>query len=377
MPPLGDLDPTFSGDGRQTTNFSPGTREGSERRRDSKRRQDRRVGHTPVADDDFAVARYNPNGTLDTTFSGDGKQTTDFGGYEQANAVAIQSNGKIVVVGYSANNSTTQGAAFALARYNPNGSLDTSFSGDGKQAIGSDFDSATAVAIQANGKIVAVGICCGYHGGEDFAIARFNLNGSLDPTFGFQTTSFRDSNGANAVAIQPNGKIVVAGDTTSDIFRAPYNYALARYNTNGTLDTTFSGDGKQATSIRGQANGVAIQSSGKIVVVGNATIARYNTNGSRDTSFSGDGGADFNGGANAVVLQANGRIVVVGGGTIARYNTDGSRDTSFSGDGSADFSGSANAVVLQANGRIVVAGVASGAGGPSDTDFVLARYLGG
>ena len=214
------------------------------------------VGHTPVADDDFAVARYNPNGTLDTTFSGDGKQTTDFGGYEQANAVAIQLNGKIVVVGYSANNSTTQGAAFALARYNPNGSLDTSFSGDGKQAIGSDFDSATAVAIQANGKIVAVGICCGYHGGEDFAIARFNLNGSLDPTFGFQTTSFRDSNGANAVAIQPNGKIVVAGDTTSDIFRAPYNYALARYNTNGTLDTTFSGDGKQATSIRGQANGV-------------------------------------------------------------------------------------------------------------------------
>ena len=123
-------------------------------------------GTPPDADDDFAVARYNPNGTLDTTFSGDGKQTTDFGGYEQANAVAIQSNGKIVVVGVSANNSTTQGAAFALARYNPNGSLDTSFSGDGKQAIGSDFDSATAVAIQANGKIVAVGICCGYHGGE-------------------------------------------------------------------------------------------------------------------------------------------------------------------------------------------------------------------
>ena len=125
----GDLDPTFSGDGRQTTNFSPGTREeanGVAIQSDGKIVV---VGHTPVADDDFAVARYNPNGTLDTTFSGDGKQTTDFGGYEQANAVAIQSNGKIVVVGYSANNSTTQGAAFALARYNPNGSLDTSFSG--------------------------------------------------------------------------------------------------------------------------------------------------------------------------------------------------------------------------------------------------------
>jgi uncharacterized delta-60 repeat protein len=382
----GDLDPTFSGDGRQTTNFSPSRDEanGVAIQDDGKIVV---VGYTPVVhgdtDDDFAVARFNPNGTLDTTFSGDGKVTTDFGGYDQAHAVAIQANGKIVVVGGSANNSTTQGAAFVLARYNPDGSLDTSFSGDGKQAIGSDFDPAAAVAIQANGKIVAVGTCCGFHGGELFEVARFNPNGSLDPTFagdGTQMTSFRDSNDANAVAIQPNGKIVVAGDTTRDIFNAPYNYALARYNTNGTLDPSFSGDGKQATSIRGQANGVAIQSSGKIVVVGNggtSALARYNTNGSRDTRFAGDGSADFSGSANAVAIQSNDRIVVVGGGTIARYNANGSRDTSFSGDGSADFDGGANGVVLQANGRIVVAGTASGPGGPSDTVFALARYLGG
>ena len=265
--------------------------------------------------------------------------------------MAIQANGKIVVVGVSSNNSATNGAAFVLARYNPDGSLDTGFSGDGRQAIGSDFDSATGVAIQANGKIVAVGTCCGYHGGELFLIARFNPNGSLDPTFdggGTQTTAFRDSNVANAVAIQPNGKIVVVGSTTRDVFGCCEDYALARYNTNGTLDPSFSGDGKQATSIRGRANGVGIQSTGKIVVVGwggTSALARYNPNGSRDTSFAGDGGADFSGFANAVAIQSNDRIVVVGGGTIARYNANGSRDTSFSGDGSADFNGGANAVV--------------------------------
>ena len=381
----GDLDSTFSGDGRQTTNFSPGRDEanGVAIQSDGKIVV---VGSTPVVhtdtDNDFAVARYNPNGTLDTTFSGDGKQTTDFGGYESANAVAIQANGKIVVVGVSSNNSATNGAAFVLARYNPDGSLDTGFSGDGRQAIGSDFDSATGVAIQANGKIVAVGTCCGYHGGELFLIARFNPNGSLDPTFdggGTQTTAFRDSNVANAVAIQPNGKIVVVGSTTRDVFGCCEDYALARYNTNGTLDPSFSGDGKQATSIRGRANGVGIQSTGKIVVVGwggTSALARYNPNGSRDTSFAGDGGADFSGFANAVAIQSNDRIVVVGGGTIARYNANGSRDTSFSGDGSADFNGGANAVAIQTNGRIVVAGSATGAGGPSDTDFVLARYPG-
>jgi uncharacterized delta-60 repeat protein len=386
----GDLDPTFSGDGRQTTDFSPGSRDtanGVAIQSDGKIVV---VGYTPVdhgdtshlnTNDDFALARYNPNGTLDTTFSGDGKQTTDFGGEDQAYGVAIQPNAKIVVVGVDFNNSTGNGGDFVLARYNPNGSLDTSFSGDGEQAIGSDGDAAAAVAIQPNGKIVAVGPCCGVRDvGERFLIARFNANGSLDPTFagdGTQMTSFRNSSVADAVAIQANGKIVVAGETTNDAFNGTRDYALARYNPNGTLDTSFSGDGKQVTSIEGQAYGVGIQSSGKIVVVGSggtSAIARYNPNGSRDTKFAGDGSAAFGDSANAVVIQANDKIVVVGGGTLARYNANGSRDTSFSGDGSAGFDGRASAVSLQANGRIVVAGYSFDG---SDYDFALARYLGG
>ncbi len=408
MAAAGDLDPTFSGDGKQTTNFSAGSRDeanGVAIQGDGKIVV---VGDTDSAQD-FALARYNANGTLDATFSGDGRQTTDFGGYEAARGVAIQGDGKIVVVGASSNNSTTNGAAFVLARYNPDGSLDTSFSGDGKQAIGSDFDSASAVAIQADGRIVAVGTCCGMHGGNLFLIARFRPNGSLDPTFtgdGTQTTRFGASDEAVdvalAVAIQANAKIVAAGYTMPSAFGdcGPCDFALARYNPTGSLDTSFSGDGKQTTNFGqvDEATGVAIQGDGKIVAVGRGsghfTLARYNPNGSLDPSFSGDGkrATDFNGSANAVAIQANGRIVAAGGAgggatgsdfALARYNPNGSLDTSFSGDGKrrTDFGGNeeANSAAIQANGGIVAAGVVrTGPGGPNNTEaFALARYLGG
>ncbi len=207
-------------------------------------------------------------------------------------------------------------------------------------------------------------------------------------------TSFRNSSVANAVAIQPNGKIVVAGETTNDAFNGTPDYALARYNTNGTLDTTFSGDGKQVTSIEGQAYGVGIQSSGKIVVVGSGgteAVARYNPNGTLDTSFAGDGKSGFGGGlANAVAIQANGKIVVAGdaGGrgptgddfALARYNPNGSFDTSFSGDGKlrTNFGNLdvANGVAIQPDGRIVAVGFTNAGAGNTD-DFALARYLGG
>ena len=128
---------------------------------------------------DFAVARYNANGTLDTSFSGDGKQTTDFGRSSEASAVAIQGDGKIVAVGATESSPYD----FALARYNANGSLDTSFSGDGKQttAFGSS-SGATGVALQADGKIVAVGSRPGPH-----PIRRLRdrpLSGGLSPRAG-------------------------------------------------------------------------------------------------------------------------------------------------------------------------------------------------
>ena len=334
----GDLDPTFSGDGKQTTDF--GGAKGVAIQADGK------IVAVGLAGgrNDFALARYNPNGTLDPSFSGNGRQRTDFGSRDRANGVAIQADGKIVAVGVGG------GGDFAVARYNPNGSLDPSFSGNGRQRTNfMGFDEANGVAIQADGRIVAVGVAGGGATGDDFALARYNPNGSLDPSFsgdGKQTTDFYGfaNDEADAVALQANGRIVAVGGVTFEEFG---DFALARYNPNGSLDPSFSGDGKQTTD-RGApdfANGAAIQPDGKIVAVGLAgggpadndfALARYNPNGSLDTSFSGDGSlrTDFGGfeEANAVALQANGKIVAVGlagGGAtgrdfaLARYNPNG------------------------------------------------------
>jgi uncharacterized delta-60 repeat protein len=219
-----------------------------------------------------AGAEAHP-GVLDPTFSGDGKQTTDFGfgADDQGTGVALQGDGKIVVAGVAGGGAT--GNDFALARYNPNGTLDPNFSGDGKRRTSfGGSDQATGVAIQANGRIVAVG-----YGGPGGVLARYNPDGSLDTSFsgdGKQTTNFLAPNG---VAIQANGKIVVAGvarggPTVND-------FALARYNPNGSLDTSFSGDGKETTSFGGsddRATGVAIQANGRIVVVGRAGVTLTN-----------------------------------------------------------------------------------------------------
>ena len=207
----GDLDLTFSGDGKQTTDFGFGVASAAA----TVRQPDGKIiavgadeGH---AGSNFALARYNADGTLDTSFSGDGKQTTEFGGEDRATAVALQGDGKIVAVGEGGGSFFLPD--FALARYNPNGSLDTSFSGDGKQTTdfgGPDGDGATGVAIQGDGKIVAVG-----YGGtqRDFVVARYDPNGSLDTSFGSgpQTTDFGGSDVARGVAIQSDGKIVVGG----------------------------------------------------------------------------------------------------------------------------------------------------------------------
>ena len=258
------------------------------------------------SDGDFALARYNPNGSLDTTFSGDGKQTTDFGGIggrfgEGATGVAAPANGKIVAVGTADESGISH---FALARYNTDGTLDASFSGDGKQASkfgGSDV--VNGVALQPDGKIVTVGATSfgvsGFSSQGAFALARYNANGSPDLSFsgdGRQTSGFAD--GASGVALQSDGKIVAVGtdDVPGDDADGG-DFALGRYNPNGSLDPTFSGDGKQTTDFGpfDQASGVAIQANGKIVVVGDGgsggandfALARYNANGSLDTSFSG------------------------------------------------------------------------------------------
>ncbi len=333
----GSLDPSFSGDGRVQTSFT-----GSDGAADVALQGNGKIvvvgfGADNIGAPHFALARYNTNGSLDTSFSGDGKQETDFGfgAGDQATGVVLQGDGKIVAAGYAGDGAA--GTNFALARYNPNGTLDTSFSGDGKQRTSFGlFAEAQAVALQEDGKIVAVGPNAD---SENFALARYNTNGSLDTSFsgdGKQETDFGGTDVAWGMAIQSDGKIVAVGYGGG----AGLDFALARYNANGSLDTSFSGDGKQTTSwFFGEADGandVTIQGDGKIVAVGSAqggatgndfALARYNTNGSLDTSFSGDGRRRTNFGgsdvANGVALQGDGRIVAVGTGNnefaLARY----------------------------------------------------------
>ena len=395
--PNGTLDTSFSGDGKLRSSFG-GYRDGAAAVALQGDGKIVAVGHVGAFSSDFALARYNPNGTLDTSFSGDGKLTTDFGGGDAAIGVAIQPDGKIVAVG-------SGGTGFALARYNPNGSLDTTFSSDGKQTTQlGDSTEARGMALQANGKIVVVGRVQGSSvpGGGDFALARYNPNGTLDTSFsgdGKLTTDFGDFDDAGGVVLQGDGKVVAVGYGGSGI-----DFALARYNPNGTLDTSFSGDGKQTTDFGGidQARAVTLRG-GKAVVVGSGSrgtggddfaLARYNPNGTLDTTFSSDGKrtTDFGTGdaANGVAVQTSGKIVAVGRGAgssgyafaIARYNPNGSLDTSFSGDGKqvTDFGfpnqpGGATGMALQGDGKIVAVGVGVG---PNETDdFALARYLGG
>lgn len=301
----------------------------------------------------LALARYNADGSLDTSFDTDGKVTTIFQGHSAAFAVAIQSDGKIVAAGMT-DSPFLDG--FALARYNADGSLDTSFDEDGK--VTTDFggiDGASGLAIQADGKIVVAG-----WGGpaDDFALARYNPDGSLDLVFGGGgkvTTDFDGLDRAEDMAVQEDGKIIAVGVSGSG------NFALARYNIDGTLDSSFDGDGKVITDFGGddRAQGVAIQALGKIVAVGFSVldydekfgIARYNHDGSLDTSFGLNGKVttDFgdpsdvgvlcpparsdcsNDIAEDIAVQSDGKIVVVGGAgacvppcdfAVARYLGD-------------------------------------------------------
>jgi uncharacterized delta-60 repeat protein len=323
--PFGALDPTFGGDGKVTTHFDGG---GSAMAVAIQADGKIVVAGGARLSGRFALARYDPDGSLDPTFSGNGKMTTDFpGGYAFASGVAIQSDGKIVAAGRT-------DYRFALARYNPDGTPDPTFSGDGKMTT--DFtgrgDGARSVVLQTDGKIVAAGFA---NSGQRFALARYEADGTLDPTFGADgkvTTNFTTGlDFASGVAIESDGKIVAAGSAND---RA--TFALARYNLNGALDPTFGGDGKVTTNFTDDddfASAMAIQADGKIVAAGSADVrfglARYDPDGTLDGTFGGDGRVQTNfsqGPAVAfgVALQTNGKIVAAGGAggrvfALARY----------------------------------------------------------
>ena len=350
---------------------------------------------------DFALARYKIDGSIDISFGNGGTVVTAIGnGYDVANAVAVQADGKILVAG------TAEGMYdwdFALVRYNTDGSLDSSFGNAGKVVtpVGYNYDIASAIAVQPDGKIVVAGyIGIGWDYDTNSALLRYNANGSLDTSFGnggkVVDLSNINDDAAYAVVIQPDGKIVTAGNLLAD-------FLLTRYNSNGSPDLSFGTIGRAVTDMGGvdEGYGIALQPDGNILTVGNSytgvypgfinriAITRHNGHGTLDPTFGSggkvqtvfDGSSDTPG---AVVVQTNGKIIVGGyDGTdnyvlaLNRYNKNGTLDASFGSGGSVRTTLSGNdaavkALAIQADGKIVAAGLGykGDAGG-----FVVARFL--
>jgi uncharacterized delta-60 repeat protein len=336
---------------------------------------------------------------LDPTFGTGGRVATDFGREEIAGAVTVQPDGKLVVVGVAAEGG---GASLfgdvCVVRYRPDGSLDTGFGDGGKvyTDFGNTADGASAVRVQADGKIVVVGSA--YAPGPsraDFALARYNADGTPDNSFGTNgkvTTALPGghSSAASAVALQPDGRLVVAGIVYTSTFPDEYrsDFAVVRYNADGTLDATFGAGGVVTIDFdqNDGAAGVAVQADGKLLLAGSAgkiagglgqasafALARLKADGSPDASFDADGkttltilGYDW---CSALALQPDGRAVVAGSSmtgfnrtepdlALARFNADGSPDATFGAGGRvlADFDFGSEASVglaLTPGGKIV------------------------
>jgi uncharacterized delta-60 repeat protein len=342
-----------------------------------------------------SAIRYNPNGTLDKTFGVGGKVQTDFPGLAAvASSVVIQPEGKIVVTGGAFPLFTFLGD-FKVVRYNPDGSLDSSFGQGG--IVTTTFPGqgryAFAVALQPDGQIIAAGTDFVNFSPEDssdtdFAIARYNLDGAPDSTFsgdGQVTTDFDGFNDdAFSILAQPDGKLVAVCSAKNPANF--YDFAAARYLSNGTIDTTFGVAGKVRTDFGDhnfdQARSAVLQPDGKLVAAGfamsqnglvqNFAVARYNSNGVIDASF-GTGGMtqiDFGScchSANKVLLQGDGKIITIGHANtessdsdflLARLTSTGSFDPTFGAGGKVrtsfgDLNGGANGAGFQsgANGE--------------------------
>jgi uncharacterized delta-60 repeat protein len=273
---------------------------------------------------DFVTERLNPDGTVDTSFGTGGTSTVDFGAKDEAFAMAQQPDGKLVIVGATGTqdaNGIYTAADFAITRLNADGSLDTSFGAGGKQTV--DFggvDEAEGVAVQPDGKIVVTGFG---GAGHDLVATRLNADGTVDTSFGTggkTSINFGGTESGGAMALQPDGKILIVGAT--DVSGAS-QFAVARLTAGGALDPSFNGSGMLTLAYGPKAAAaVAVQQNGKIVVLGDGgagqdfIVARLNPDGSQDTSFGTGGAADVDFGLDeedgSVALQPDGKIVLAG-----------------------------------------------------------------
>jgi uncharacterized delta-60 repeat protein len=388
LTPAGELDPSFGNGGFVTTDFSG---------------DDDFAAAVLIQPDgkivaaggswiggawDFVTARYNTDGSLDTTFAGDGKGSVEFGSNAYALDIALQEDSKLVLVGENDGD-------FAVARLNKDGTLDNSFDGDGKLTTGfGDYEYAYTVAIQPDGKIVAAG-----SDGANALIARYHPNGALDDSI--------DGDGKRSIAglsgyifdaaIQPVGKILLLGFHRSSP-DSDRKFTFYRLNPDGSMDTTFDGDGNALIDLGGDDIGhaLALQPDGRIIASGmsdsNHVLLRLWPDGSFDTGGQQTHGLAFPPGyqpgqresANGLALQPDGSFLVAGevyvpdssfsSAFVTRFNPDGLPDPSFGTNGSIrtgfGLLNNATAVAVQPDGKVVIAGYSI-----FDTQLTLADFL--
>jgi uncharacterized delta-60 repeat protein len=396
----GDLDPTFAG-GIVTRDISPSGDFGFALavQSDGKVLMGGRA-HMGVTGNDFAIARFNADGSIDTTFGNNGVVITNMGhASDGVYALKVLSDGKIVAVGETTRNG--MGLDFAVARYNGNGTLDTTFDTDGKAYadFGNSMDQARSVAISGTGQIIVAGTAT-ISSSPRVALVAFTSNGALDTTFGTNgkvTTTYAPGYARGAsVAVLGNGSIVVAG-SAFNFSAGAGDFLAVKYTSTGTLDTTFGTAGIALVDFGydESAHAMSVQTDGKLTLAGeqfnsdtNASdmaVTRLNANGTLDGGF-GAITTDFDGDYDAgmsVTVQSDGRVVVGGIATVggvshfglARYNSDGTLDSNFKSGRVALAIGSeavANAVTLDGDGNIVVAGFSGNAGNYS---FAAARVI--
>jgi uncharacterized delta-60 repeat protein len=391
-----DLDPTFGSGGKAIP--GAGTLYAMALQSDGKIVA---VGPSSDLNSEFEVMRLTQSGQLDQSFGIGGIVTTAFPDEPSATAVgvAIQTDGKIVVAG---NVATSSANHIALARYNPDGSLDKSFgpNQNGLVVTLGSGPSATSVAIDPiNGRIIVGGHFANYA-----YVDRFNSSGFEVDDSGY---NFGSNPANNAVFIEPDERVVFAGHDSVGLPSS--KYLIIRNTRDDFLDTNFNSTGYVTGSVSDSYRGfsdndgraITVQPDGKIIIVGNALdqngksnviVARYNDDGTIDTSFNQTGQLAFNIGnddaAQSVQVQQDGKIVIAGifglpnaGFLVTRLNSDGSFDTTFGDGGSTvihvspgDSNENANALLIQPDGKIVVGGFIASA---SSTSFAVVRLVGG
>jgi uncharacterized delta-60 repeat protein len=344
--------------------------------------------------DFYTVARYNSNGSIDTTFGTNGLVIINSQNYDTVNDIAIDADGKIIVAG---------GNTYAiLLRLNSNGSLDTTFGTNGFANFASGFSSAYDVKVLSSGEILIAGYesyVIGASYSSNYMLTRLNSNGTLDTTFGTNGISNLGSTTADQeilykIEVQPDGKIVAAGTINNG---SDLDIVLYRYNSNGTFDTTFNGNGSTTLSSSGydRPSGLAIQNDGKILVSGDLDyaikIARFTSSGAIDTSFDSDGIIDVSSNdmtyAYAIKLTSDQKIFITGELDMSnvdadfstlKFNSDGTLDTNFANSGKlttnfySDYD-EATSILITSDNKLILCGSIFSANNNS-FDFGLAKY---